>query len=69
MLFADYLEQVPAERARSALIIGTYYQIFAQNKTLLDVGSGSGVLSDSLHPYQRRLYTGTNLNGCISFEI
>jgi 2-polyprenyl-3-methyl-5-hydroxy-6-metoxy-1,4-benzoquinol methylase len=58
----EYLEQVPFERSRSAIIVGTFYQIFAREQSILDVGCGTGTLSDSLFPRQKKFYTGIDIS-------
>jgi 2-polyprenyl-3-methyl-5-hydroxy-6-metoxy-1,4-benzoquinol methylase len=59
----DCLSSQPAERARSAIIAGTYYQQYASNGSFLDVGCGEGVMFDYLSSdVQRSKYLGVDIS-------
>jgi 2-polyprenyl-3-methyl-5-hydroxy-6-metoxy-1,4-benzoquinol methylase len=57
----NYLETIPIERARNALI-AIFCDSYAKNGSILDVGSGEGVLSDFLNKQQKRKYVGIDIS-------
>jgi cyclopropane fatty-acyl-phospholipid synthase-like methyltransferase len=58
----NYLEDVPAERARVAVIGALMVQNFAPgNKSVLDVGCGEGAIADFLTPAQKNIVCGCRL--------
>jgi 2-polyprenyl-3-methyl-5-hydroxy-6-metoxy-1,4-benzoquinol methylase len=59
----SYLEDVPAERARVAVIGALMVQRFAPgNGSVLDIGCGEGAIADFLTPTQKAMYVGVDLS-------
>lgn len=59
-----YLDAVAIERARASLI-SVFYSTYSNSGTggtILDVGSGEGVLSDYLTEQQKKQYTGVDIS-------
>jgi 2-polyprenyl-6-hydroxyphenyl methylase/3-demethylubiquinone-9 3-methyltransferase len=57
----QYLETVPIERSRNFLI-AIFCDSYAKNGSILDIGSGEGVLSDFLNKQQKRKYVGIDIS-------
>jgi SAM-dependent methyltransferase len=57
----DYLDAMPVERARNA-IIGMYCQHYARKGGILDVGRGLATTVDFLNSLQRRSYLGIDIS-------
>ena len=49
-------------RARIAMIVNVYYEIFARNQTILDVGCGEGAMYDAMSQEFRSRYTGIDIS-------
>lgn len=60
----NYLESVPVERSRIAVIGGVLIPLFAatKNASVLDIGCGEGAIADFLPPYQKLRYVGVDLS-------
>lgn len=61
----DYMDTVPIERSRIAVIGGVHARIYAPtgiNSSVLDVGCGEGAIADFLLPEQRPHYVGLDLS-------
>ena len=59
----SYLEDVPSERARIAVIGGVLIQQYAgANASVLDIGCGEGAIADFLNANQRQKYVGVDLS-------
>ena len=58
----DVLDFNAAERSRSAIIAGTFFQVYKKNGTFLDVGCGEGVMFDYLRPEQQPSYLGVDIS-------
>jgi 2-polyprenyl-3-methyl-5-hydroxy-6-metoxy-1,4-benzoquinol methylase len=59
----DYMDTVPIERSRIAVIGGVFSRIYTPvNSSVLDVGCGEGAISDYLLPEQRPHYVGLDLS-------
>jgi 2-polyprenyl-3-methyl-5-hydroxy-6-metoxy-1,4-benzoquinol methylase len=59
----SYMEDVPAERARIAVIGSVFIQQYGNlNASVLDVGCGEGAISDFLTPAQKNRYVGLDLS-------
>jgi len=57
----DYLDTIPAERARSA-VIGMFCQHYFPAGKILDVGSGLGTTVDFLNEAQKQKYLGLDIS-------
>jgi 2-polyprenyl-3-methyl-5-hydroxy-6-metoxy-1,4-benzoquinol methylase len=60
----SYLEQVPVERSRIAVIGGVLIQLYAPyaNATVLEVGCGEGAVTEFLTPAQKLGYVGVDVS-------
>lgn len=59
----NYMDTVPIERSRIAVIGGVFSRIYAPvNSSVLDVGCGEGAIADYLLPEQRSHYVGLDLS-------
>eukprot|EP01041_Mallomonas_annulata_P001428 gene1428-2744_t len=57
-----YLEKATVEVSRTAIIGAVYLQKYAADGAILDIGCGTGVLSDFLSPTQKKKYIGIDFS-------
>jgi len=57
-----YLNQLPVELARSAIIINVFYRKFSPHGKILDVGCGNGAIAEFLAEKQLELYMGIDIS-------
>lgn len=60
----DYMDMVPIERSRVAVIAGVYARVYTKsvNSSVLDVGCGEGTMADYLLPSQKMHYVGLDIS-------
>ncbi len=59
----DYLDKVPVERSKIAVIGSVLVQLHSQtDSSILDVGCGEGAISDFLTPIQKQKYVGVDIS-------